>query len=108
MSLNYVIAEPISRYLKPNINNYIEILNSCIEWHSTHDYQFVTKNKDTIKYNKFTNDLIAIRDNYLNNKSTFKKEWTEESDEFMKNSDSMLHDIERKIMEIDKELKKLK
>ena len=107
MSLNYTLAEPINKYLKINIDNYIEILNSCIEWHSKHDYVFVTENKDSIKYNKLTNSLIAIRDNYIKNKDSLKKEGIKEAKEFLKNSDGILRDIEKGIKRIKKQLKQI-
>jgi hypothetical protein len=107
MSLAYAIGEKITKYENVNFNNYINILQFCIDWHKTHPYQFNKQNSDTSLYDKITLSLIELKQKEIDNKNERLKKIAEEKADFLNTYDSFISELNKGIRLTKKAIKKL-
>lgn len=89
-SLSSMLGEPIKLYLHCNIENFISILNSTLEYIKSNDYAFYSKEKDLEKYNEQIKNASSVIEDLKTNKAKYKREWKKERkeiEELLGNSD---------------------
>jgi hypothetical protein len=79
-----MLGEPIKMYLHCNIENFISILNSTIEYMKSNDYKFYPKEKDLEKYNLQLKNASTVVEDLKTKKNKYKKDWKKERIEFEK------------------------
>ncbi len=87
------LREPVIRYLKSNVDNYIEILKKSSDWHLNHDFTFFSREKSPGKYVEQTKTIKSIISDLETNKSKRKTEWAIEQEKYLNNLDSTLAQI---------------
>jgi len=95
-SLNYVLGEPVSYYLRANVDNFIGILKKCSDFQSTNDYQFYSKKKDLSKYLEQADKLSKTITDIETNKKTYQETWDKQRIDFENNLDSFLEQLKKK------------
>jgi len=83
-SLSAMLGEPINMYLRSNIENFISILNSTIQFNQTNNYIFYPKEKDLEKYNIQVRHSTDMLEDMKSNKAKYAKEWKKERKEIQK------------------------
>ena len=83
-SLASVIGEPINLFLRTDVNNYINILESCNTWLTDHDYSYFSKDKNLVKYNDQITQLEKLIADITTNKERYQKVWDLQQAEYRK------------------------
>ena len=79
-----MLGEPVKMYLHSNVENFILILNSTIEYMKSNDYKFYSKEKDLEKYNLQLKNASTVVEDLKTKKNKYKKEWKKERKELEK------------------------
>ena len=83
-SLSAMLGEPINMYLRSNIENFISILNSTIQFNQSNNYNFYPKEKDPEKYNIQLRKATEMLEDMKSKKAKYSKAWKKERKEIQK------------------------
>jgi hypothetical protein len=106
-ALAYTIGQRVIVFEKLNFNNYIAVLQFCIDWHTTHPYNFNKQFVDTALYNKMTSDFISFRQKAIDNKNDIVNKSTNEKATFFNNYELYITELTNIIEQTKKEIKRL-
>jgi hypothetical protein len=94
-SLMAALQEPLTLYLRANVDNYIEILKKSSDWHLNHDYGFFSRDKNQEKYLEETNKIKSLISDLETNKSRRQLEWSAEQKVYLNNLDSIIGQVDK-------------
>jgi len=94
-SLMTALQEPLTLYLRSNIDNYIEILKKSSDWHLNHEYTFFSRAKNQEKYFEQTNKIKSLISDLETNKSKRQLEWATEQKAYLNNLDSIIAQVDK-------------
>lgn len=86
--------EPIIRYLRTNVDNFISVLKASQDWYVGHDYTFFSKANNPEKYLAQAANLEKLIDELEKNKQEKQLEWNEDRISYVKGIDKNIHAID--------------